>query len=217
MTIVNDTMVLDDFLQHNPKPRFLVFLYCPESLNPQSQRDNPIVTRFEAITWRFRQPHRLASISKLMRHPDDLFGWAEHGIRLAGEGVFVKPFPPGTGDIRYKTLGRVPFHDSPLISCTYSSHANSPDRTWVNGLRSRYGNNHTTVLIDSMQLPGCDPDLTYFRTHLSGLIDNEIGTLPVSDYYVGGRHVNTAGSVPLSDMVASQVLQRLSTVSPAGD
>ncbi len=64
-------------------------------------------------------------------------------------------------------------------------------------------------MIDAMLLPQCDPGLSYFQRELSGLIDNRLDSLPMSDYYNGGRHVNPTGSVPLSNMIADQVLDRL--------
>jgi hypothetical protein len=79
----------------------------------------------------------------------------------------------------------------------------------VNNLRSRYSQDGTSVLVDSALLPACDPDLSFFREHLAGVVDNRIETLPATDFYQGGRHVNPAGSVPLSLMVADQVRGRL--------
>ena len=34
MTMVNGTSIVDDYLRHNPRPRYLVFLYAPENLAP---------------------------------------------------------------------------------------------------------------------------------------------------------------------------------------
>jgi hypothetical protein len=216
MTMLNDTMVLDQFLDHNPRPRFIIFLYCPESMNPQSQRHNPIVSRFEAVTWRLRQPHRLAGLIVLMRHPEDVFAWAGHGVRLTLQGLFSRPYPLEVMDLRSKTFGRVPIKDPPLTSCDYPSNASVPDKRWMNGLRARYGRNGTTVLIDATLMPECDRDLVYFRNALAGLIDNPIDTLPIADYYMGGRHVNATGSVPLSNMVANQVLKHLAASPSVG-
>lgn len=210
MTMINDTLVLDQFLQNNPRPRFIVFVYAPESFDPQSQRHNPIISRFEAITYRLRQPHKLYGLLSLMKHPDDVFAWADHGVRLSLEGLRAKPFPSSVAQIRYATGGRVPFQDAPLLSCQYRSNAERPNKHWVNGLRSKYGNDGTTVLVDSVLLPACDPDLAYFRRELSGVIDNQLDPLPMHDYYSGGRHVNQEGSVPLSNMLAAQLLDRLS-------
>ena len=216
MTMLNDTMVLDQYLQHNARPRFIVFMYSPEGMDPQSQRKSPEVTTFEAVTYRFRQPDKLKAFLTLMRYPEDVFTWAEHGMRMSLNGIFMQPLPPETRLLRAKTLGQTSFQGAPLQSCFYWSRATPPDRAWVQSLRARYGRGGTTVLVDSMLLPECDGDLGYFRGKLAGVIDNRIDVLPVEDYYSGGRHVNPAGTIPLSNMVADQILSRLSAARITG-
>lgn len=208
-TIVNDTLILDQFLAKNPRPKFIVFQYTPEGMNPQALRSDPIVTRFEAVTYRMRQPHRLASLVVLMKHPEDIFSWAEHGMLVAMESLFTKAPKHEGKPVQYRPMGQITVGARPLRSCTYKSYADHPDKAWVNSLRTRYGVNGTTVLVDAMALPECDPDVAYFQHELAGLIDNQIETLPVSDYYVGGRHVNMAGALPVSNMVAEQILQHI--------
>ncbi len=208
-TIINDTMILDQFLAKNPRPKFIVFQYTPEGMNPQALRSDPVVTRFEAVTYRMRQPHRLLSLMLLMRHPEDIFSWSEHGMLVAIESLFTKPPKHEGKPVQYRPMGQIMVGARPLLFCSYNSHADHPDKAWVNSLRSRYAIDGTTVLVDAMALPDCDPDVSYFQHELAGLIDNSITTLPVSDFYFGGRHVNMAGSLPVSNMVAEQILQHL--------
>ena len=216
MTMVNGTMVLDQFLQNNPAPQFLVFLYAPEDMDPQSQRKNTAVTTFEAVTYRFRQPNKLLSLIELMRHPDDFFSWAIHGARWAMTGAFSKPLPADTRLLRFKTNGQSALKDHTMTECPQVPQLDPPDRAWVSGLRSKYSTNGTTVLVDSMLLPECDPGLNYYPHELAGVIDDQITALPIADFYNGGRHVNPTGSVPLSNMIADQVLERLHTAQATG-
>jgi len=211
MTMVNDTMILDQFLEQNPAPQFLVFLYAPEDLDPQSQRRNSAVTTFEAVTYRFRQPNKLLSLVAVMRHPDDFFSWAIHGARWAMDSIFSTPLPPETKLLRFRTQGQSALKDPTMTaaSCATLPPLSPPNRAWVSGLRSKYGVNGTTVFVDAMLLPECDPGLNYYPRELSGLIDNQISALPISDFHNGGRHVNPIGSVPLSGMIADQILERL--------
>jgi hypothetical protein len=216
VNVVNGTMPLDQFIEHNPRPRFIVFLFAPEGLNQESQRHNPEVTTFEGVTYRFRQPHRLAGLIAMMRHPEDLFSWAEHGVRMSISDINTKPLPPETKSLRFRTLGQTPFNNPPLTSCSYPHHNPPPNKVWINNLRSKYSSNGTTVLVDSMLLPVCDPDLDYFRHALAGVIDNRLDALPMSDYYGGGRHVYPVGAVAISTMVANQILSRLHPDSDSG-
>jgi hypothetical protein len=216
MTMVNGTMILDQFLEHNPRPRFLVFLYSPEGLDPQTQRHNTEVTTFEAVMYRFRQPNKLADLIVVMKHPEDFFSWAEHGIRMSMSAISAKPLSPDIKLTRFKTLGQSPLNNTLLTSCSYGRHNTPPDKAWINALRTQYSTNGTTVLFDAMLLPDCDPDINYFRAQLPGVIDNQVDTLPMADYFNGGRHVTPAGSVSLSNMIAGQVLDRLHAPHDAG-
>ncbi|ADW67554.1 hypothetical protein [Granulicella tundricola] len=54
MTILNGTMIVDQYLAQNQRPKYLVFLYTPEDFQPESQR--AMVGMFEGLTWRFGQP-----------------------------------------------------------------------------------------------------------------------------------------------------------------
>ncbi len=212
-TIINGTLILDQYLQKNKRPQFILFFYTPEGMNPQALRSDPVITKFEAVTYRLRQPHRFTSLVVLMRHPEDVFSWAEHGMLVAIESVFSKPPKSKGKHFQYRPMGQIDAGAKPLLGCTYGSHADHPDKEWVTGLRSEYGTQGTIVLVDAMYLPECDPDVSYFQHELSGVVDDSIKTLPVSDYYVGGRHVKIPGSVPISNMVADQILQRLTPTS----
>ena len=210
VNVVDGTMPLDQYLAQNSRPRYLVFLFAPEGLNPESQRHNPEITTFEGVTYRFRQPHKLASFIALMRHPDDIFSWAEHGIRMSLGDLRTRPMPPETKYTRFRTLGQTTFTNPPMTTCNYPHHNPRPDLQWIHGLRTKYGIDGTTVLIDATLLPACDPDLAFFRQQLAGVIDNNYEeTLPMADYYAGGRHVFPAGADALSWMVADQILAHM--------
>jgi hypothetical protein len=216
MSMINGTMVLDQFLEHNSHPQFIVFLYAPEDLDPQSQRGNTLVSTFEAVTYRLRQPNKLMSVVALMRHPEDFFSWAIHGARWAMDSISAKPLPPEIRLGRFKTHGQASLKDPLMTSCSALPSINPPNRAWVNSLRSKYTVNGTTVLVDAMLLPVCDPGLGYYQRELSGVIDNRLDPLPVRDYHSGGRHVNPTGSVPLSGMIADQVMEQLHAAPTMG-
>jgi len=215
--IVNGTMPLDQFLAQNPRPQFIVFLFAPESLNPESQRHNPEITTFEGVTYRMRQPHRLAGFfSILRRHPEDAFGWVDHGVRMAIGELSIKPYPPDTKYTRFRTLGQTTFRNPPLTSCNYPHHNPLPDLAWIEKLRSKYSAQGTTVILDATPVPACDPDRDFFVQHFKGVIDNSFEPLPLEDYYAGGRHVYPAGAELISQEISAQILQRLNSTSTPG-
>ena len=215
MTILNGTMVVDRYLAQNARPRFLVFLYTPEDFDPQSQRRE--VGMYEAATWRLSQPHRLSNLIAVVRRPDEFFTWAEQGLRLAVERIMSKPASPEILQFRAEHQGQLPIHAPPLTACEGGRPYSAPDRNWVSGLRAKYGGQGITVLIDSTPMPPCDPELAYFQQRLPGVIDNSVETVPLEMFTADGRlHANAAGAARISNMIADQIVQRMSADSAAG-
>jgi hypothetical protein len=215
MTALNDTMLLDTYLEHNAPPRFLVFLFAPEDLDPQSQHHNG---PFEAIVYRMRRPHRLASLFDLaLHHPNELMAWVEQGLRFTLVNLFSKSASPEVQHLRDRTHGQLPMSSPPQTECDSLPRDAPPDKAWVAGLRSKYGQGGTTVLVDAMPLATCDPSLSFFQKQLPGVVDNRMETFPISTYNVDGRlHVNAEGSALLSNMLAKQIEERLSAGSLEG-
>lgn len=212
MTVVNGTLMVDLFLQHNPPPRYLLFMYTPEGMNPTSQRSNPFVTTFEPVTFRFRQPDKIASFFALMHHPEDVFSWTGHGLHAALWAASSKEtVSPEMMLRRYTSLGQLAMPEPDLTNCNYAPADSVPNKAWMQNLRDQYSRNGTVVLLDATPVPTCDPQINYFKEKLNGLIDNGIQTLPPSDYQLRGRHVNSAGVMPLSNMIADQILSRMNS------
>jgi hypothetical protein len=215
MTMLNGTMLLDTYLEHNAPPRFLVFLFAPEDLDPQSQRFNG---PFEAIVYRMRRPHRLSSLADLaLHHPNELMAWVEQGLRFTLVNLFSKSASPEIQHLRERTHGQLPMSSPSRTACDSLVRNAPPDKAWVAGLRSKYAEGGTTVLVDATPLATCDPSLSFFKQQLPGVIDNRMETLPVSAYVVDGRlHVNAGGAALLSNMLADQIEEHLRSESLAG-
>jgi len=216
MTMLNGTMLLDIYLEHNTPPRFLVFFFAPEDLDPQSQRTNG---PFEAIVWRMRQPDKLKSLIYLTLHyPSELMGWVEQGLRFTLTNALSKPASTEIQHLREHTHGQLPMSARSLSVCDSLLRNAPPDKAWVAGLRSKYGLGGTTVLVDATPLATCDPSLSFFQRVLPGVIDNRVEALPVSVYNADGRlHVDAEGSAILSKMVADQIAKHLDPASLTGD
>jgi hypothetical protein len=214
MTALNGTMLLDNYLAHNKPPRFLIFLFAPENLDPHSQHHNG---PFEAIVYRMRQPKRLASLLFFASHyPEGLVGWVESGLRFTLVHLFSKPASIEVQHLRARTHGQLPIDAPTLNACEDLRRDAPPDESWVAGLRSRYRLNGTTVLVDATPVPDCDPSLSFFQEHSSQVIDNRIETLPVSAYTSDGRlHVNSHGSSLLTNILANQLADQMHLSSTA--
>ena len=215
MTKLNGTMLLDTYLENNAAPRFLIFYFAPEDLDPHSEHHNG---PFEAIVYRMRRPHKVASLIDLAsHHPAELVAWVEQGLRFTLVNLVSKPASPEVQHLRDRTNGQLPMSSQSLTECDSLLRDTPPDKAWVAGLRSKYGQGGTTVLVDATPLATCDPSLSFFQRQLPGVIDNRVETLPISAYVVDGRlHVNAEGSALLSNMLAEQVEEHLRSGSFAG-
>ena len=98
MTMVTGTLLVDRFLAHNPRPKYLVFLFAPEDLSIPRQWER--VSTFEATSWIVRHDLSLHTVALLAAHPSATFAWAEQGLRMAALRLGRKPFPPETAQIR---------------------------------------------------------------------------------------------------------------------
>jgi hypothetical protein len=120
---------------------------------------------------------------------------------------------------RKQTLGLYLWPSPQLTKCKYPAQDAEPDREWIKSLRSTYEAGGTTVLIDTIPLPACDPSLSFFQRSLAGVTDNPMEPLPVSAYTAMppvGRHVTADSSVLVSNLLAGQILARLQNESATG-
>ena len=90
--LVNGMMVLDDYLAHNRRPQYLVFVFAPENFN------NPagwtFISDFEGWFYRIRFHRDAAFWRRTLRFPDNSFANAELAFRNGIEWLLKRPLPP---------------------------------------------------------------------------------------------------------------------------
>ena len=209
MTSVNQTLLVDEYLSRNPRPRFLIFMYTPEDLGIPPHWNK--VSSFEAVTYRIRRGLDLPTLRLLLSHPVDTFGWTEQGMRMTLFRFHTAPMGPDKLNLRDPYDGQLRLGGQTMTACGTEDHAEGIDPRWIAHLRARYGVQGTTVLVDATPAPACDHDLPYFRRSLAGLVDDlPYPSYPVSMYLKSTRmHMNEAGSQRVSSMVAGQIQTRL--------
>jgi hypothetical protein len=203
VTVVNDTLLLDRYLSNNPKPKYLIFIFGPESYGPLPAWKD--VDAMEALSYRFRFQRDFASSLIIVRHPAEVLGWIEHELRFLIAHPGSKPASPEIRNLRGSLAGRFPMSSPPLTSC-WPGPAVEPRRSWIKDLRVKYGSSETKVVIDVSPLPACDTTFPFYRDQFRGVMDNEITQYPTEDYSQNGRyHMNSEGVLKFSDAIGAQI------------
>jgi hypothetical protein len=203
LQIVNGQAVLNTYLAQNAPPKYLVMMQSPDSFDLNAMKGHGIG---EGITYLMRQPDLKPKIVYVSTHPSDLFNWSFLGLATMLHSLRGTRLTDEQMTIRDRTGGQFLISDEPA-KCNAAPFVAQPNHAWIQSIRSRYGINGTRVLIDAMPVPDCDPDISRFHAMLDGIVDNGVQTLPLVDYFHGGRHVNAKGSRAVTAMIASQVCQ----------
>ena len=217
MTSVNETLLIDRYLNRNPRPRFIVFMYTPDDLRIPEHWNK--VSSFEAVTYRIRQGLDSKTLKLLVQHPADTLGWAEQGMRMTMFRFHTSPMGADKMNIRQPYNGQLRLEGTPSTACEKDHRREAPDPAWLSALRTRYSVEGTQVVIDATPVPGCDLDLAFFQDVLPGAIDDDpLPIYPVGVYLRNTRlHMNEVGSRMVSQMIARQIAERMHTpVSSAG-
>ena len=209
MALVTQTLLLDEYLEHNVRPHYLVILFAPEAMFMNT--DWSKTPTFEAITYLVQTQPKKKVFRKLALHPVDTLGWAGLGLRMTLTRLYSHPASFTTMHQRELHNGQLPVTGPPEVSCEKIPRNGVPDPKWLQSLRRRYSIGGTKVFIDATPTPSCDPGLPANLRVLPSLIDNNpYPTFPYDFYIKGDRlHVNARGATLLSNMVADQILTQM--------
>ncbi len=208
MLRLNGTMVLDEYLKNNVRPKYLVILMAPEDLAMSWRHD----ANYEAVLTRVRFRPDLEFFYALMRHADDVLSAIGVTGRFALTDLVRHPLAPSVFHQREELRGRFPDPTERMVVCPKDVRDNPPSKAWLDGLRTKYGIDGTRVIVDMVPVPACDPALNTYRTRFApgnGIIDNRLEIYPLNWYTQSGRlHLGAPeGWQHLSGEVANQLEQ----------
>lgn len=209
MTGINGTILVDEFLAHNPRPRYIVFMYAPEDLrDPPNWRQ---LSSFEALTYRLQHYRNLTTAILVAKHPLDTLNWAEQGMRMSLMRFHTPILGPDHFHVRDPYRGQLHHPGEVLTDCDKANHDHAPDRQWIQNIRQKYGVDGTSIIVDATPAPPCEFSLPFILTHLPDNIDDlPYPIYPVNFYMAGTRlHMMPAGSDAVSNMVSDQILARI--------
>jgi hypothetical protein len=204
-TTVFGTGLVDDFLAHNRRPRFLIFAYTADSLTPQSGWTGP--SKVEAIVYAMRTRRNLRTVSLLLRHPQDTFGVLESGLRYLIRDSRKPPLTKAQRTLRDNKQGWFPLPQGIASRCTGPPENPGPfDPEWIASLRRKYGVDGTHVLVFVSPDPACEPTYATYVEKVRGVTDNQLEIFPLSEFSDNGRlHLTGDGVTHFSTEIAGYI------------
>jgi hypothetical protein len=204
MTTVFGTELVDNFLRNNQRPRYIVFIFAPEDLRPQTGWTGP--QRMEAIIYAMRTRRNLHTLGLLLRHPAEMFGALETGLRILLADLRRPPLSAKSRHLRADHNGWLPVYEQPATACYEPLELTSVDANWVNGLRQRYGADGTRVMVLTMPEPTCDSTFDLYAPAVSGVTDNALEIYPLPLYSKVGRlHLVGAGVTRFTTEIGERI------------
>ena len=209
-----DTMPLDDFLAHNPRPKYIVLQFDPLAFYDRSNVElnfglaGPFATmirqrsRLQAA-WFIAKNLSLgmnfywtAFLSSVHPHPDQTAAF--HRVYDGRLKDFMDNGGPLT--IQSPTLTR--------CGNLFQFPSIPPDAKWIASMRTRYQKSGTVVLIKGSPVPVCETRFPRLEGELGPVLDENVEALPKEDFVLGGRHMTLKGAQDESHHLAQHIVAR---------
>jgi len=166
------TFALDSYLSNNNRPRFLIFQFTA----PDFALIDPNGKIYEEGALQLmRHKLDLQTLSLFARHPMQLLQFSEFILRT---GLVERDWTAGTYNRSWAEVraakGLFTSPASPLNNCVGALEVRAPDPSFIRGLRSKYSEQGTRVLVYAAPYPECDGSFDYYSGKLADLADNRL-------------------------------------------
>jgi len=209
-----DTLPIDAYLEHNPRPRYLVLQFTPRAFYDRSDVELNL-SLAGPFSMMLRQKGGWPARWFVARH----FDLAVQFFWMAFQSL-QRPHPERTAEFHRVYDQRLQDFDNngglltlaqpPLAKCSETSQVphRPPDNRWLTALRAMYQKEGTMVLIKGSPVPDCDPRLRQLQRELGPYLDANVEPLPKEDFVVGGRHMTLRGAEDESHHLAQLLSSR---------
>jgi hypothetical protein len=166
------TFALDSYLKNNARPRFLIFQFTAPDFAPR----DPNGRIYEEGALQLVR-HKLDRQTLLLfaRHPMQSLEFSEFILRTAlVEGDWTTgTYSRSWAEVR-ATEGLFTSPAAPLENCVGPLEVRAPDPSFIRGLRNKYSEQGTRVLVYAAPFPECDGSFDYYSEKLADLSDNRL-------------------------------------------
>ena len=206
--VVLGTSGLDRFLQHNPRPRYLIMQFSGGDFY-QSHSWLDTTSYMEGVVPLLRYYPRRAFLSTLIHHPEIFIGMMHYAYITGPLNWWINrtKYPnwnPNTPLVDVHFVRPEPAIQRCSEATDLDSIFHKPDNAFIDALRRRYSGAADHLLIDAAPISACDDRFDYLaRTLLN--VDNSLERFPVNLYNEGYTHYTKAGAERLSEEMAKQI------------
>jgi hypothetical protein len=200
--MLDQTLIPDQFLLHNKRPQFVVFLFSHSVLAPFTEL--PRFAAYEAILLHLRFFPASDTWATLIRHPFDTFDFMTKTLRLAARDIVRTGLSPDDMNSRHAHRGLYKVKAPPMSVCPPAPRQIHADAAWIRQLRQKYSRGGTRVIVDVTPVPECGTTYAYYATLVHGLTDNDLERWPLAMFDTTA-HFTPAGVTRLSESIARQI------------
>ncbi len=195
------TTALDNYLQSNQPPKYLVIELAPESF----ARNRQDFFWPEGLTFLLRRKMGVSTLFTLLAHPQQAYGFAMWAIKARLGALGPKPdFTEMQATFRSRH-GLLVLPKPPETECSKPWTFMPPTSSWVRGLREKYSANGTHVIINVAPIPDCANNAGQIASSLDGITDNALPRYPISLFLDIDRHLTLTGADRSSEEIAQQI------------
>ena len=196
------TFALDTYLEHNSRPKFIVFQFTAPDFAPTDPNGR---LNEEGSLQLTRHKLDAQSLRLFARHPIESLEFSEFILSSAllnrdpDEVTYHRAWTQIAS-----THGRFSVSAPPLKTCAGPLERRAPDPRWILQLRNQYAQGGTRVLIFVAPYPECDASYDYYSQRLPQLADNPVTKFSI-DLFNEQNHFTPAGADLNSQTVAEKI------------
>lgn len=197
---------LNDYLNRNPRPRYLILHFVAPNFHESPVTDHSIPRTFDGYIYVIRYSKWTRILQQMVFYPDSFTGLL-HYVYDRGPTEFAMRLKQHTSANTTSAPGSYLVRpEPPLKSCLPNLEAfPAPDPSWLAYLRAQYSQRADHLFIDVAPVSACDTDYPRWQNELRGLLDNRLYLLPIGDF-IDAFHPTRAGALRISRATAAQIL-----------
>jgi hypothetical protein len=196
-------LALDTYLKNNTPPRYIVMQFAPETLS----RGRSDFFWPEGLTLLLRKRSLLEALPTLLKHPVQAYYFSIWAIKAKVTSLTRLPIDFAATEAVFRAhRGLLTLPKPPQTGCLNNLAYARPTVEWVRGLKDKYGNQGTRVVVNVSPLPACSPIVPRVAAETRNVTDNTLSVFPIGLFCDLDRHLTLEGAERASLELAEQLV-----------